>query len=216
MTLRPGELHASFISDLRDSGLDDPGMREAGNIGFHYNLINRVADAFDFPVPAGRQKARLAAMLNLAGKLFKGTHVDPVWTRSSDGILRPTEVDRGREHFLAAEGKTDPELRRAAEAFTAGKRGFPRPGNFSLPSALAPYLGKLALHAYRVTDEDMATLRGAGHSDEAIYEITMAGALGASLVGLEQLFQALYGGIPDPPAPTADPAMDLPGRTAGR
>jgi len=197
MTLRPRELDTAFIGSLRETGLDDLAMREAGNVGFHYNLINRVADAFDFPVPEGEQKSKLAAMLNLAGRLFKGTQADPAWTCSPDGAVRPTEVELGREHFLAAPGVTSSGLRRAVEAFTAEKRGFPRAGTFSLPPELAPYLEKLALHAYRITDEDVASLRAAGRRDEAIYEITMAGALGAALVSLEQLFQSLYGHIPD-------------------
>jgi hypothetical protein len=202
MTLRPRELDAAFIGDLEDLGLDDAGMREAGNVGFHYNLINRVADAFDFPVPKGDQKSRLAAMLNLAGKLFKGTQADPAWARSPDGTVRPAEVERGREHFLSAPGVTAPELRRAAEAFAAEKRGFPRPGTFTLPPELAPYLEKLALHAHRITDEDFSSLRKAGYPDEKIYEITMAGSLGAALVGLEQLSRALYDRLSTPATPT--------------
>ena len=207
MTLRPRELDAAFVTDIGDKGLDDVGMREAGNVGFHYNLINRVADAFDFPVPKGKQKSRLAAMLNLAGRLLKGSQADPVWTRSPDGTVRPAEVERGRDHFLSAPGETTPELRRAAEAFAAEERGFPRPGTFSLPSELTPYLKKLALHAYRITDEDVSSLRGAGYSDEMIYEITMAGALGAALPGLEQLFYSLYGNLPGQAAPTDPPAV---------
>lgn len=198
MTLRPRELDTSFIGRLRDTGLDDTGMREAGNVGFHYNLINRVADAFDFPVPEGKQKSKLAAMLNLAGRLLKGTQADPPWTSSPDGSIRPAEVEQGREHFLTAPGVTSSGLRRAVEAFTAEKRGFPRPGAFSLPPELGPYLEKLALHAYRITDGDVSSLRSTGYGDEEIYEITMAGALGAALVGLEQLFDVLYGDLPDP------------------
>jgi alkylhydroperoxidase family enzyme len=193
MTLRPLELDASFAGGLRDDGLDDLAIREAANVGFHYNLINRVADAFDFPIPKGRQKARFAATLNLAGRLFKGRYADPVWVRGDDGRILPTEVHRGRRRLLSAAGRTDPALRRAVEAFVTKKLGLSESEKSPVPAALTPYLEKLALHAYRIVDEDVDALRAAGYSDEAIYEITIVGAFGAASVGLGRLFGALYG-----------------------
>jgi len=193
MTLRPLELDASFVRSLRENGIDDLGIREAANVGFHYNLINRVSDAFDFPIPKGRQKARLAAVLNLAGKLFKGRYADPVWVRGDDGRVLPTEVDRGRRHLLFAGGVTEPVLRRAVEAFVTAELGLSELEESPVPAALTPYLEKLARHAYRIVDKDVDALRAAGYSDEAIYEITIVGAFGAASVGLGQLFGALYG-----------------------
>jgi hypothetical protein len=61
------------------------------------------------------------------------------------------------------------------------------------PSDLETYLKKLSLYAYRITDEDFDTLRDAGYSDEMLYEITIVGSIGAALVGLEKLYEALYG-----------------------
>ena len=61
-----------------------------------------------------------------------------------------------------------------------------------VPAELQTYLKKLSLHAYRIVDEDIEALQSAGYSDEMIYEITIVGATGAALVGLEKLFQALY------------------------
>ena len=193
MTRRPMEIDADFVRGLRTDGLDDPAIREAANIGAHYNLINRVADAFAFPIPDSKQKARLATMLNIAGKWVKGSYADTVWVRGADGRLRPTEVDIGREHLLSAAGKTEPALRRAVEAYVTARWRVERPEATPVPEELGPYLGKLARHAYRIVDEDIDALRNAGYSDEAIYEITLVGAFGASLVGLEQLFEALYG-----------------------
>jgi alkylhydroperoxidase family enzyme len=193
MTLRPLELGATFVGGLREDGLDDLAIGEAANVGFHYNLINRVADAFDFPIPQGRGKARLARMLSIAGRLFKGAYATPPWIQDSRGHILPTEVARGRQHLLSADGVTAPTLRRATEAFVTAKLGLPESGESQLPAALAPYLEKLALHAYRIIDEDVALLRAAGYSDEAIYEITVVGAFAAATVGLGQLFGTLYG-----------------------
>lgn len=53
------------------------------------------------------------------------------------------------------------------------------------------YLAKVRAHAYRVTDEDVAALRSAGWTDETIYELTIAAAVGEGLrrldVGLDAL-----------------------------
>jgi hypothetical protein len=60
-----------------------------------------------------------------------------------------------------------------------------------IPDDLKPYADKVARHAYRVTDKDIAALRDAGYDDDAIFEITVAVALGVGLhrrdVGLAAL-----------------------------
>jgi len=42
------------------------------------------------------------------------------------------------------------------------------------PPALAPYLEKVRSRAYTVTDADVAELKAAGHSEEEIFEHTVA------------------------------------------
>jgi alkylhydroperoxidase family enzyme len=51
---------------------------------------------------------------------------------------------------------------------------------------VAHFVEKVARHAYRVTDDDIAALRVAGHSEEAVYEMTVAASLGAALGRLER------------------------------
>jgi hypothetical protein len=51
--------------------------------------------------------------------------------------------------------------------------------------AVARYLGIVRMHAYRVTDEDVERLRAAGLGDDAIFELTVAAALGAGVERLE-------------------------------
>lgn len=85
--------------------------------------------------------------------------------------------------FFSVEGHTDPALR-AAVAASAG--GTPPPGpRAEIPAELLPFLEKVRDHAYKVTDEDIAALRAAGWSEDAIFELTLAGALGASLARLD-------------------------------
>lgn len=198
MTVRPLELNASFVLGLRKEGLDDLSMREAANVGFHYNFINRVADAFDFQIPTGRRKVRFAAILNIAGKLLKGAYAETSWIRSADGCFRPPEVERGRECLLSADGETDPSLRHTMEAFVKAQWGIAGADEPSMPRELTSYLEKLSLHAYRIDGNDVDALRAIGYSDEMIYEVTIVGAFGSALVGLEQLFEALYGKTNEP------------------
>ena len=53
------------------------------------------------------------------------------------------------------------------------------------------YLAKVRAHAYRVTDEDVGALRAAGWTDETIYEVTIAAAVGEGLRRLDVGLAAL-------------------------
>jgi alkylhydroperoxidase family enzyme len=55
-----------------------------------------------------------------------------------------------------------------------------------LPVELKSYVEKVAKHAYRVTDADIEALKRAGHSEDAIFEVTAAAALGAAILRLER------------------------------
>jgi hypothetical protein len=94
------------------------------------------------------------------------------------------------DSVLAAPGHTPSELRHAVLA-RAARLGFT--GAEDLPPALAAYLDKVALHAYKVTDEDLATLQRAGNSDDALFELTVSAALGAALGRLERGLAAVRG-----------------------
>jgi len=193
MTVHPGDIDLALIAENKQNGLDNLAIQEAANVGFHYNLITRVADAFDFPVPQGVQQKRLAQMLNITGKLLRGSAATESWIRGDGGVIRPPEVEKGREHLLNFPGVTEPGLRKAAEAFVVAQWDLERRENLDLPHDLEPYLKKLSLYAYRILDEDIASLQSAGYSDDMIYEITLVGAVGAALVGLEAVYEYLYG-----------------------
>ena len=92
---------------------------------------------------------------------------------------------------LAQPGHTPPQLRRAVLARAAGT------GGEDLPVELAEYVDTVAQHAYRVTDEQLGRLRQSGHSDDILFEMTVAAALGAALGRLERGLAALS----SPPVP---------------
>ena len=49
----------------------------------------------------------------------------------------------------------------------------------------------MALHAYKVTDEDLVALKRAGNSDDLLFEVTVSAALGAAMGRLERGLSAL-------------------------
>jgi len=110
---------------------------------------------------------------------------------------------------LASPGYTSGKLRRAVLARAFGPHPLSTPetsflseterawGGEDLPPALAAYVDKVARHAYRVTDEDLAALQRAGNSDDALFELTVSAALGAALGRLERGLAALRAQEPD-------------------
>jgi alkylhydroperoxidase family enzyme len=116
----------------------------------------------------------------------------------------PRELARDLERaVLTTPGETGEALRRAIAARAgalAGRPGAGEPAKASdapaIPPALAPYVDKVARHAYQVTDEDLAALAAAGLSDDAVFEVTVAAATGAGLARLERGLAALRGETP--------------------
>ena len=87
---------------------------------------------------------------------------------------------------------TDPAVRQAIEA-RAGSFGG-RPGaRAEVPAALTALVDRIAQHAYEVSDGDIAALKQAGYSEQAIFEIAASAALGAGLSRLERGLAALRG-----------------------
>lgn len=87
-----------------------------------------------------------------------------------------------RQAVLGTEGVTHAAARRAAAD-----------GTGDAPAAFAPFLHKVRTESYRVTDADLAALRAAGHTEEEIFELTVAAALGAAFERLECGLRAVLG-----------------------
>ena len=85
-------------------------------------------------------------------------------------------------------GDTPAALRQAVMDRARGLRD-------GVPPALQPYVDTVARYAYKVTDGDVQALQraGGGHSDDALFEITVAAAVGAALHRLERGLAALRG-----------------------
>ena len=67
------------------------------------------------------------------------------------------------------------------------------PTKAGVPPALTRYVDTVARHAYRVTDADVRALQAAGQSDDALFEVTVAAAVGAAMHRLQRGMAALRG-----------------------
>ena len=107
--------------------------------------------------------------------------------------LHAANTRRLVEAVLTIAGETDPALRHAVEAYTAELGGRPHEQAGKLPAELVEYANKVALHAYKTTDEDIEALRQAGYSEDAFFEITLSAALGTGMARLERGLAVLNG-----------------------
>ena len=104
----------------------------------------------------------------------------------TDGV--PTDrhaaaVTALRRAVFESRGSTERAVRAAA-----GSGG-------QLAEPLGPYAAKVRDQSYRVTDTDFAGLTTAGLSDDAIFEITIAAAVGAALQRLDAGMRAVRGSV---------------------
>jgi len=87
-----------------------------------------------------------------------------------------------RRTVLDTPGASDRAARRAALAA------------HDVPEPLAAYLGKVREASYRITDADVDGLLVAGLSEDAVFELTLAAALGAAGRRLDAGLRALREG----------------------
>jgi hypothetical protein len=105
-------------------------------------------------------------------------------------VAYPNEIDRIVEAVLHGPGEVPVAWRQAAAAQAATLSGSELPAPTAPPELqeepLTSYLATVTLQAHEVTDEDVQRLRGAGLSEDAIFELTVSTALGAALMRLER------------------------------
>ena len=66
VTLSPADVDAADVAPLRAAGVTDQAIREALYVAFIFNVMDRLADAFDFDIPSApglRRNGRLAQWL---------------------------------------------------------------------------------------------------------------------------------------------------------
>jgi hypothetical protein len=116
-------------------------------------------------------------------------------TRLAANRKRAPETSRAARveaAVLGPAGRSDALLRRAVlerAAWLAGRDAPPPSGE--VPEPLSPVVEKIVRHAYRVTDEDIAAARAAGHGEDELFDVIVAAALGAGLVRRERGLAAI-------------------------
>lgn len=104
----------------------------------------------------------------------------------------PSKIQTAVDALLTKPASSAPALRQMVEAYAAGLGGSVRQAQ-ELPTELVSYVNKVALYAYKVTDQDVQQLKDAGYSEDVIFEITLCASVGAGLARLERGRQALKG-----------------------
>jgi len=87
------------------------------------------------------------------------------------------------QRILEGDGKASPSERKAAF------------NNSGLAEALAVLVDKVARHAYRVTDEDIAVARVSGLSEDQVFEIVVCAAIGQATRQYDTALAALEAAI---------------------
>ena len=84
-----------------------------------------------------------------------------------------------RDRVVDGPGELPSEVRRAAAAGS------------DVPVAARAYTEKVRHHAYKVVDHDVEELKSAGWSEDQIFELTVATAVGAGLSRLDHALRVM-------------------------
>jgi hypothetical protein len=96
----------------------------------------------------------------------------------------PAKLQSAIDEILGDPGTTELSLRHAVLART-------RVGDVQVPEVLREFVDKIATQPWTVNDDDFARLRGAGYSEDQLYEVTLAAALGAGLARFDAGLRAI-------------------------
>ena len=143
--------------------LPGQAVREALRVQLVWNVVNRLANAFGFVLRDGQLHSGTRA-LHRFGYRFPG------FLLAGGDRTRHGDAVAGLRHaVLEAPATTDPALRRAAATGTA------------VPELWRTFVETVRDASYKVTDEDIARLKAAGQTEDQIFEVTVATAVGAAL-----------------------------------
>lgn len=99
------------------------------------------------------------------------------------------------DSVLGSDGTTPKDLRHAVELHSASLSGCG--DGAEIPEEIRAWIGKVSQEAYKTLDRDVEGLTDAGYSEDAIFELTIAAAMGAARARYELAMAAVEQGGPD-------------------
>ncbi len=166
VSLAPDDVTSADIPDVPSRAVVD-----ALHVNLVWNVINRLANVFGFQLRPGQLEKGTRALHRF------GYRFPDFLTRNGNHPQVPAEhaalVADLRSSIVDSPARVDRATRAAA---LAGE---------SLPEPWMSYTAMVRDESYRVTDADVAHLTAAGHSEDEIFEVTVAAAVGAALRSLQ-------------------------------
>ncbi|MDQ7810991.1 hypothetical protein Q5425_45325 [Amycolatopsis sp. A133] len=154
----PGRIDATAVA-----GLPQQAVLEALRVNLVWNIVNRLANAFGFVLRDGQLETGTRA-LHRFGYRFPGFLLADGHPSGHGDVTRKL-----RHSVLEADARADRRLRAAA---AAGEE---------LPEPLQSYARTVRDRSAKITDTDVGALKTAGYSEDEIFELTVAAAVGAAL-----------------------------------
>jgi AhpD family alkylhydroperoxidase len=168
VTRTPDRADAAEVADLPEHA-----VLEALNVNLVFAIISRLANAFGFTLREGQLHSGTRALHRVGYRFPRFLLADGETTRHGDA------AESLRHAVLGAPATTDPALRTAAAA------GGP------LPEPWQSYVTTVRDASYKITDADIDRLIAAGHTEQEIFEVTVAAAVGAAVHGFDAGRRAL-------------------------
>lgn len=167
-----------FLTGLPDApppaGLPEAAVVDALRVRLVWNIVNRLANAFGFVMRPGQLHSGTRA-LHRFGYRFPGVLLSG---GSRAGRVGDAVADL-RHAVFDGPGDTDVTLRRAAGT------------GQDVPEPWRRYVGLVRDSSYRITSTDIGRIISAGHTEDEVYEVTVAAAVGAALADYDAGRRAL-------------------------
>jgi AhpD family alkylhydroperoxidase len=178
--LRAAQAFLATVTTTRDrpdltgvAGLPEHAVTEALHVSLVFNIISRLANAFGFTLREGQLHSGTRALHRFGYRFPRFLLADGKATGHGDAVANL------RHAVLDTPASTDPALRKAAAA------GGP------LPEPWRSYATTVRDASWKITGADIGRLTAAGPTEDEIFEVTAAAAVGAALQGFDAGRRAL-------------------------